>query len=725
MAVDTRGSSEEYAKTVEYIRKLCEGDDTNASMVPSNDDAQNMPNGSAGGSSGATLQKGKAAASPGPATPASTRSRGRVNGTGAGPHSSASRSSSCGPRKQTNGVSGSHPNPGIKEQPEHDTCDACDQPGHFVCCDLCPRVFHFFCADPPMSREAVSKIDHWFCRECAHRVSRKRKSRAHVKNIFYPLISAMEFKNPRVFAVPDEIRRQFDGVERDADGGFINVREDRPQRVNAGPANRDFTRLVDDHNEAIMCYRCGLSALHGLMVRCDYCPLNWHWDCLDPPLCSAPPPHKRWMCPNHADHAIRRHRKFRKERIIDMTDAPESARNNGIVDIIDDDPPTFELFDPKVKYKVPSSRIRKEFAKNSAPCVVDLGIKQKVTFEAADHIASSNVDVPQQPNIMPRKLTSSLVKTLDADSAKSQTLPPPVMSMAEWLQSIVAFQQDVARFVMTTAKQAVLQETYDDSKPHVEDLSANASKDDKITILSNIATQVLSPLIRESAASNSDEQNSSGKHSTNVDSLDEENTKRPTDPASTIDNDISKSAKSKSEDITSCVNHSTEDMDILAAASALEELPNSIANVKINYSIADYGKSDHGLEKSHCSGADTNDAECRRTHLLDKHGLSEAEARDAIERLLGTDTDNSSDGNKRKRSDACSCEGTVGEETDSAKRTRPLESRNDNPDAAESVQKQLTNGDTPSLTRATHISELVMMLLRERGADALLDFLAS
>ncbi|KAJ2581497.1 hypothetical protein GGH95_002048, partial [Coemansia sp. RSA 1836] len=106
-----------------------------------------------------------------------------------------------------------------------------------------------------MSQEEVSKIDHWYCRACQHLVTRKRKSRAHAKNIFYPLISDLEFRNARTFSVPEDIRRQFDGVEADVDGTFINTREERPQRANMGPANRDFTRLVDDHNTPIMCYR--------------------------------------------------------------------------------------------------------------------------------------------------------------------------------------------------------------------------------------------------------------------------------------------------------------------------------------------------------------------------------------------------------------------------------------------------------------------------------------
>ncbi|KAJ2313579.1 hypothetical protein H4R23_000202 [Coemansia sp. Cherry 401B] len=396
MAVDTRQAAEEYKRTADYVRRLCEGEEVEG--LPALTETSRSAMRSAG------AQAGDAA--PLPRTPTRTPTRAPT-------------------RARRNGV-----------RPEaHDACDACGQPGQFICCERCPRVYHFMCVEPPMTKEMVGQIDHWYCRVCAHQRSKKRKSRAHAKNIMFPLISNVEYSNPRAFVVPDEIRRLFDGVEADIDGAYMNVREDRAQRAQMGPANRDFLRLTDDHNEPIMCYRCGLSALHGPVVRCDYCPLNWHWDCLDPPLSSAPPPRRRWMCPNHADHAMRRHHKFRKERIVDQTAAPEAARNSGIVDIIDDDPPWHEICDPKVRYRITSSRIREQFSRHALPA----------TVPPACHSDSGQTAAPRGE---------------------------PPLTTAEWLQSIVAFQQDVARFVV-------------ESDPHA----------DKFAVLSSVAAQILEPEI--------------------------------------------------------------------------------------------------------------------------------------------------------------------------------------------------------------------------------------
>lgn len=43
----------------------------------------------------------------------------------------------------------------------------------------------------------------------------------------------------------------------------------------------------------------------GPLVPCDYCPLFFHLDCLDPPLTT--PPTGKWMCPNHPEHFMVMH----------------------------------------------------------------------------------------------------------------------------------------------------------------------------------------------------------------------------------------------------------------------------------------------------------------------------------------------------------------------------------------------------------------------------------
>ncbi|KAJ2879037.1 hypothetical protein H4R27_005529 [Coemansia aciculifera] len=505
MAVGTCQQAGEYEKTIEYIRNLCEGrsdingqEQTPPSANGTGERVRDSANGF-GKSGGAMADSPSKVASPGEKAPLAkpmltphTReaSAHLAEFSPTKPRTRQKTNGATSPALKASGLNGKQENGsvcrhnGASKDAANDTCDTCGQPGQFICCELCPRVFHFLCVEPPMSQEEVSKIDHWYCRACQHLVTRKRKSRAHAKNIFYPLLSALEFQNARTFAVPEDIRRQFDGIEADLDGAFINTREDRPQRANLGAANRDFTRLVDDHNTPIMCYRCGLSALHGPVVRCDYCPLNWHWDCLDPPLSSAPPSRKRWMCPNHADHAMPRRHKFRKERIVDLTDAPENTRNSGIIDIVDDDPPCQELFDPKVKYRLTSTRICKEFSKNASVCrVFSAQTPPKQTFMldlSAGGVGPLAVDA------------------VGGDDGVTHSNSPDT-SIAEWLETITDFQKDVARHIATPELRSKLHDAcrkrrYDDLGPD-EATIANDREEDKIALLNDVAVQILTPHI--------------------------------------------------------------------------------------------------------------------------------------------------------------------------------------------------------------------------------------
>lgn len=100
--------------------------------------------------------------------------------------------------------------------------------------------------------------------------------------------------------------------------------------------DRDPFRLKDKNGAPVLCFRCGKSALpenetfsgHSSssangretrsqrlslgtlpgqrlwksIVSCDHCSLHWHLDCLDPPVSSMPPSHKKWMCPAHVEH---------------------------------------------------------------------------------------------------------------------------------------------------------------------------------------------------------------------------------------------------------------------------------------------------------------------------------------------------------------------------------------------------------------------------------------
>ncbi|CAF0722962.1 unnamed protein product [Didymodactylos carnosus] len=71
--------------------------------------------------------------------------------------------------------------------------------------------------------------------------------------------------------------------------------------VNVNDAND--TENTSTHIWQKYCFLCrhikSPSNIHCPLVHCDYCPLTYHLDCLNPPLTSLPK--QKWMCPNHIE----------------------------------------------------------------------------------------------------------------------------------------------------------------------------------------------------------------------------------------------------------------------------------------------------------------------------------------------------------------------------------------------------------------------------------------
>ena len=111
---------------------------------------------------------------------------------------------------------------------------------------------------------------------------------------------------------------------------------------------QDNLKLKDAKNQVILCFKCGLSALGKReIVACDYCGLNWHLDCVNPPL--ANPPYRdplnrakyRWMCPAHSEPLFTsfglcghryKTRRPKNARIVD-TQLRRGFKSNGIIEI--------------------------------------------------------------------------------------------------------------------------------------------------------------------------------------------------------------------------------------------------------------------------------------------------------------------------------------------------------------------------------------------------------
>ncbi|CAO2654189.1 Nn.00g109220.m01.CDS01 [Neocucurbitaria sp. VM-36] len=251
-----------------------------------------------------------------------------------------------------------------------DFCSACRGPGEFVCCEGCPRVFHLLCCDPPRTEVPDGAF---YCHECNAKLSSSDESAAESYTSLGPLFKSLERINPRAFALPQEVQRNFEGISARADGSYFEEVKKFQLAKNSGYGYQrpDYTKVFDGDQKPILCTQCGVSSGHKRqMLKCDFCHAYWHLDCLDPPLANPPQisleasQRDAWRCPRHIEHdlrsglllqkdlnepdhdvkmadaapVVRVARKLRKRREPDIVEPTftRGMRNNGLIEILND-----------------------------------------------------------------------------------------------------------------------------------------------------------------------------------------------------------------------------------------------------------------------------------------------------------------------------------------------------------------------------------------------------
>ncbi|XP_046474541.1 PHD finger protein 12 isoform X3 [Neodiprion pinetum] len=186
-----------------------------------------------------------------------------------------------------------------------DSCDACRDGGELICCDKCPASFHLQCHDPPLDARDIPNGE-WMCHACrCADVTKKDSSagkRKRRKSALETLALAASLLNPREFELPRELQIPitFPGTDK------INPSAGKKGRQQNSCTNNGKSHCLDNGLmvplPARLCFECGKSCRKAPLIVCDYCPLYFHQDCLDPPLTAFPK--GRWMCPNHPNHFI-------------------------------------------------------------------------------------------------------------------------------------------------------------------------------------------------------------------------------------------------------------------------------------------------------------------------------------------------------------------------------------------------------------------------------------
>ncbi|XP_012055756.1 PREDICTED: PHD finger protein 12 [Atta cephalotes] len=191
-----------------------------------------------------------------------------------------------------------------------DFCDACKDGGELICCDKCPASYHLQCHYPAVDPTDIPNGE-WLCYAC--RCASKREELFDEKGNEKKKRSALEvltlaasLVNPREFELPKELQLpiMFPGSNK---VDYVTGRRGKPPSSsynNVGKSHCLDSNLMVPL-PARLCYECRRSCRKAPLIACDYCPLYFHQDCLDPPLTAFPI--GRWMCPNHPNHFIDQH----------------------------------------------------------------------------------------------------------------------------------------------------------------------------------------------------------------------------------------------------------------------------------------------------------------------------------------------------------------------------------------------------------------------------------
>lgn len=217
---------------------------------------------------------------------------------------------------------------------------------------------------------------------------------------------------------------------------------------------------------AKLCFVCGRSCRAGLLLQCDYCPLLFHWDCLNPPLTALPS--GRWMCPNHVEHAL-------DERLLTSVRLSERillwSKFCGSID-----PHTIKVdFLKKVHRTNPPFQMKCRPVSRHRPLKVPSAVKQmySVTTERAACSAAETVraacsrtagDVATAAVTSDGELMNTASHNDVSPAASSSTSTASDASSVEqnqrqWLQSIAHLNAEISKFLSAAATTATSNST--------------------------------------------------------------------------------------------------------------------------------------------------------------------------------------------------------------------------------------------------------------------------
>ncbi|XP_067123731.1 PHD finger protein 12 [Centruroides vittatus] len=335
----------------------------------------------------------------------------------------------------------------------HDSCDSCKEGGDLICCDRCPAAFHLMCHDPPLSEDDLPSGE-WVCHNCkvlpyrennalvtatqgrqtntktvskcnaeggkesaaTDLPAKAKENKESISNPLYSLVKAAAAMNPKQFQLPNELTctTQLPGSSK------------RPRPREGYRSNKKLAHELDNGIvplPARLCFQCRKSCRKAPLIQCDYCPLLFHADCLDPPLTTLPT--GRWMCPNHPEHIL-------DQRLLTSVSLTERVK----------------LWD---KYSGPLSQdaVKIEFLKKIHRKNPPFRYKMKVQTRKKIQVPNAIKEQYKYPPPLLPRVTEAPFKLGENNSltttANTEVTPE---EQDEWLSSVVALQVSMAKYLV-------------------------------------------------------------------------------------------------------------------------------------------------------------------------------------------------------------------------------------------------------------------------------------
>ncbi|XP_068440499.1 PHD finger protein 12 [Clinocottus analis] len=242
-----------------------------------------------------------------------------------------------------------------------------------------------------------------------------------LKRPFQLLIAAAMERNPTQFQLPSEL------TCTTALPGSSKRR--RKEELLGKPFRRPQHEL--DPNGLVplpvkVCFSCNRSCRLAPLIQCDYCPLLFHMDCLDPPLTALPA--GKWMCPNHIEHLVLNQRSLSLSSHCQL----------------------FDHFQDRMSQHAVKLDFLRRVHRQNAPNRRTSHQHNKKTIKVPDAIKSQYQNPP--PILTPAGVRQLELVCSGVPDHQPSKHPTSEIEQQEWLQDVIALQCSIMRHLSIKQK---------------------------------------------------------------------------------------------------------------------------------------------------------------------------------------------------------------------------------------------------------------------------------